>query len=40
MTTPVMIRPVLPDEWARWRDIRVRMLRDDPVAFATQIFGQ
>jgi ribosomal protein S18 acetylase RimI-like enzyme len=36
MTTPVMIRPVLPDEWARWRDIRVRMLRDDPVAFATR----
>lgn len=36
MTDPITIRPVLPDEWARWRDVRVRMLRDDPASFATR----
>jgi ribosomal protein S18 acetylase RimI-like enzyme len=36
VSPPVTIRPVLPDEWARWRDTRIRMLRDDPDAFATR----
>jgi len=36
VTAPPTIRPVLPDEWPRWRDTRIRMLRDDPTAFATR----
>ena len=32
----ITIRPVLPDEWARWREVRIRMLRDDPASFATR----
>jgi ribosomal protein S18 acetylase RimI-like enzyme len=33
---PVTIRPVRDDEWRRWRETRLRMLRDDADFFATR----
>jgi RimJ/RimL family protein N-acetyltransferase len=33
---PVAIRPVRPEEWRRWRETRLRMLRDDADFFATR----
>jgi ribosomal protein S18 acetylase RimI-like enzyme len=32
----VVIRPVRADEWRRWRETRLRMLRDDADFFATR----
>jgi len=32
----VEIREIRPDEWARWRDVRLRMLRDDARFFASR----
>jgi len=32
----VTIRPIRPDEWRRWRETRLRMLRDDADFFATR----
>ncbi|MCY7301790.1 MAG: GNAT family N-acetyltransferase [Thermoleophilia bacterium] len=32
----VTIRPIRPDEWRRWRETRLRMLRDDSDFFATR----
>ncbi len=32
----VTIRPIRPDEWGRWRETRLRMLRDDADFFATR----
>lgn len=32
----VQIRPVLADEWRRWREVRLRMLRDDADFFSTR----
>jgi ribosomal protein S18 acetylase RimI-like enzyme len=32
----VAIRPVLADEWPRWRETRLRMLRDDSDFFSTR----
>ncbi|RDI75313.1 Acetyltransferase [Gaiella occulta] len=32
----VTIRPVRADEWQRWRDVRLRMLRDDADYFSTR----
>ena len=32
----VRIRPIRPDEWRRWRETRLRMLRDDADFFATR----
>ena len=31
-----MIRPVRADEWTRWREVRLRMLRDDVDFFSTR----
>jgi len=28
------IEPLAPDQWTRWREVRVRALREDPDAFA------
>ncbi|MEO5632895.1 GNAT family N-acetyltransferase [Gaiella sp.] len=39
MTDPdaaVTIRPIRPDEWRRWRETRLRMLRDDADFFSTR----
>jgi len=36
MSKPPQIRPVRPDEWARWRDVRVRMLREESSYFGTR----
>lgn len=33
---PVAIRPVRADEWRRWRETRLRMLRDDADFFSTR----
>jgi ribosomal protein S18 acetylase RimI-like enzyme len=33
---PVAIRRIRPDEWPRWREARLRMLRDDPAFFSTR----
>jgi ribosomal protein S18 acetylase RimI-like enzyme len=33
---PVTIRTVRPEEWARWRETRLRMLRDDSDFFSTR----
>jgi len=33
---PVGIRSVRPEEWRRWRETRLRMLRDDADFFATR----
>lgn len=30
------IRPIRPDEWRRWRETRLRMLRDDADFFSTR----
>ncbi len=32
----ITIRPIRPDEWRRWRETRLRMLRDDADFFATR----
>lgn len=32
----ITIRRVRPDEWRRWRDVRLRMLRDDAAFFSTR----
>lgn len=32
----LLIRPVRPDEWRRWREVRLRMLRDDADFFSTR----
>ena len=32
----VVIRPVRADEWRRWREVRLRMLRDDSDFFSTR----
>ena len=32
----VTIRPIRPEEWRRWRETRLRMLRDDADFFATR----
>jgi ribosomal protein S18 acetylase RimI-like enzyme len=32
----VVIRPVRPDEWRRWREVRLRMLRNDADFFSTR----
>jgi ribosomal protein S18 acetylase RimI-like enzyme len=32
----VTIRPIRPDEWPRWRETRLRMLRDDADYFSTR----
>lgn len=34
--TEVAIRRVRPDEWRRWREVRLRMLRDDAAFFSTR----
>lgn len=34
--TAVTIRPIQPDEWRRWRETRLRMLRDDADFFSTR----
>ncbi len=34
--TAVTIRPIRPDEWRRWRETRLRMLRDDADFFSTR----
>jgi ribosomal protein S18 acetylase RimI-like enzyme len=34
--TGVGIRPVRPEEWRRWRETRLRMLRDDADFFSTR----
>jgi ribosomal protein S18 acetylase RimI-like enzyme len=34
--TGVRIRKVRPDEWRTWRDVRLRMLRDDAAFFSTR----
>jgi RimJ/RimL family protein N-acetyltransferase len=33
---PITIRPVRADEWRRWRETRLRMLRDDADFFSTR----
>jgi RimJ/RimL family protein N-acetyltransferase len=33
---PIAIRPVRADEWRRWRETRLRMLRDDADFFSTR----
>jgi ribosomal protein S18 acetylase RimI-like enzyme len=32
----VVIRPVRGDEWRRWREVRIRMLREEPSSFGTR----
>jgi ribosomal protein S18 acetylase RimI-like enzyme len=32
----VEIRPIRPEEWPRWREVRLRMLRDDAAFFASR----
>jgi RimJ/RimL family protein N-acetyltransferase len=32
----VTVRPIRPDEWRRWRETRLRMLRDDADYFSTR----
>jgi ribosomal protein S18 acetylase RimI-like enzyme len=36
MANGVIIRPVRADEWRRWRETRLRMLRDDSDFFSTR----
>jgi len=36
MSGEITIRPVRDDEWARWRDVRVRMLREEASYFGTR----
>lgn len=36
LTGTFAIRRVRPDEWRRWRDVRLRMLRDDAAFFSTR----
>jgi ribosomal protein S18 acetylase RimI-like enzyme len=33
---PVEIRRIRPDEWPRWREVRLRMLREAPAFFSTR----
>lgn len=35
-TDGISIRPVRADEWRRWREVRLRMLRDDADFFSTR----
>lgn len=35
-STEVTIRPIRADEWRRWRETRLRMLRDDADFFSTR----
>jgi ribosomal protein S18 acetylase RimI-like enzyme len=35
-TESIAIRPVRADEWRRWREVRLRMLRDDADFFSTR----
>ncbi len=36
MSDPVGIRPLRVDEWRRWREVRLRMLREEAMYFGTR----